>query len=62
MTSNARPVKVFSGNTSRPLAEAICRELGVELSNNTLSTLIISIRYLVRRCWLHSRISMSRQL
>ena len=38
MTSNARPVKVFSGNTSRPLAEAICRELGVELSNNTLST------------------------
>ena len=38
MLANGRPIKVFSGNTSRPLAEAICRELGVELSNNSLCT------------------------
>ena len=38
MIANGRPIKVFSGNTSRPLAEGICRELGVELSNNSLST------------------------
>ena len=38
MIANGRPVKVFSGKTSRPLAEDICRELGIELSNNSLST------------------------
>ena len=38
MLANGRPIKVFSGKTSRPLAEDICRELGVELSNNSLST------------------------
>ena len=38
MIANGRPVKVFSGKTSRPLAEAICRELGIELSNNSLAT------------------------
>ena len=38
MIANGRPVKVFSGKSSRPLAEDICRELGVELSNNSLST------------------------
>ena len=38
MIANGRPVKVFSGKTSRPLAEAICKELGIELSNNSLST------------------------
>ena len=38
MLANGRPIKVFSGNTSRHLAEDICRELGVELSNNSLST------------------------
>lgn len=38
MIVNGRPVKVFSGKTSRPLAEDICRELGVELSNNSLNT------------------------
>ena len=38
MIANGRPVKVFSGNTSRPLAEAICKELGIELSNNSLSS------------------------
>ena len=37
MIANERPVKVFSGKTSRPLAEEICRELGVELSNNSLT-------------------------
>ena len=34
MLANGRPIKVFSGKTSRPLAEDICRELGVELSNS----------------------------
>jgi ribose-phosphate pyrophosphokinase len=38
MIANGRPIKVFSGKTSKPLAEDICRELGVELSNNSLST------------------------
>jgi ribose-phosphate pyrophosphokinase len=38
MLANGRPIKVFSGKTSRPLAEDICGELGVELSNNSLST------------------------
>ena len=38
MLANGRPVKIFSGKTSRPLAEAICRELGIELSNNSLTT------------------------
>ena len=38
MIANGRPVKVFSGKTSRPLAEGICRELGIPLSNNSLST------------------------
>lgn len=38
MLANGRPVKIFSGKSSRPLAEAICRELGVELSNNSLTS------------------------
>lgn len=38
MIANGRPVKVFSGKTSRPLAEEICKELGIKLSNNSLST------------------------
>ena len=38
MIAQQRPIKVFSGKTSRPLAEDICRELGIELSNNSLST------------------------
>ena len=38
MIANGRPVKVFSGKTSRPLSEKICRELEIELSNNSLST------------------------
>ena len=38
MIANGRPIKVFSGKTSRPLAEGICRELGIQLSNNSLST------------------------
>ena len=38
MIANGRPIKVFSGKTSLPLAEGICRELGIELSNNSLST------------------------
>ncbi len=38
MIAHGKAVKVFSGNTSRPLAEAICRELGVELTSNQLST------------------------
>ena len=33
MVSNGKVVKVFSGNANRPLAEAICKELGVELGN-----------------------------
>lgn len=29
---------IFSGKTSRYLAEAICKELGIELSDNNLAT------------------------
>ena len=35
---DTRPPVIFSGKTSRYLAEAICKELGVELSNNNLAT------------------------
>ena len=38
MIAKFAPMKVFTGKTSRPLAEAICRELGIELSENSLST------------------------
>ena len=38
MIASGRPVKVFAGNSSRSLAEEICQELGIELSNNNLST------------------------
>ena len=30
MIANVRPIKVFTGKTSRPLAEDICRELGID--------------------------------
>ena len=38
MIASGRPIKVFAGNSSRSLAEEICQELGIELSNNNLST------------------------
>ena len=38
MIASGRPAKVFAGKTSRPLAEEICKELGIELSNNSIST------------------------
>ena len=38
MIAHGKEVKVFSGRTSRPLAEDICRELGIELSDNSLTT------------------------
>ena len=38
MLMNGRPLKVFSGKTSHALAEDICRELNVELSDNALGT------------------------
>ena len=38
MIAHGKAVKVFSGKTSRPLAEDICRELGIELSDNSLTT------------------------
>lgn len=38
MLMNGRPLKVFSGKSSHALAEDICRELNVELSDNSLST------------------------
>ena len=38
MDIEKRPVKIFSGTSSRPLAEAICKKLGVDLSDNNLAT------------------------
>ena len=38
MIAHGKAVKVFTGKTSRPLAESICRELGIELSDNSLTT------------------------
>ncbi|MBR6413617.1 MAG: ribose-phosphate pyrophosphokinase [Oscillospiraceae bacterium] len=38
MLMNGRPLKVFSGKSSHALAEDICRELNVELSDNSLNT------------------------
>lgn len=35
---DTRPPIIFSGKTSRYLAEAICKELGLDLSNNNLQT------------------------
>ena len=33
MISHGKDIKIFSGNSNRPLAEAICREMGLELGN-----------------------------
>lgn len=36
MISHGKEVKVFAGNSNRPLAEGICRELGKTLGNATV--------------------------
>ena len=33
MIAHGKDIKIFSGTSNRPLAEAICRELGTELGN-----------------------------
>ncbi len=33
MISHGKDIKIFAGNSNRPLAEAICREMGLELGN-----------------------------
>ena len=33
MISHGKDIKIFSGSSNRPLADAICREVGVELGN-----------------------------
>ena len=33
MIAHGKDIKIFSGNSNRPLAEAICREMGLELGN-----------------------------
>ena len=33
MIAHGKDIKIFSGNSNRPLAEAICKELGTELGN-----------------------------
>lgn len=33
MISHGKDIKIFAGNSNRPLAEAICREIGLELGN-----------------------------
>lgn len=38
MIAHGKAVKVFCANASRPLAEGICRELGVKLGNNNVTT------------------------
>ena len=38
MIAHGKAIKVFSGYTSQPLAEEICKQLGVPLSSNQLTT------------------------
>ncbi|SBW12623.1 phosphoribosylpyrophosphate synthase [uncultured Eubacteriales bacterium] len=33
MIAHGKDIKIFAGNSNRPLAEAICREIGLELGN-----------------------------
>ena len=33
MIAHGKDIKIFSGNSNRPLAEAICKEMGMELGN-----------------------------
>ncbi|MEG1879494.1 MAG: ribose-phosphate pyrophosphokinase [Pseudoflavonifractor sp.] len=33
MISHGKDIKIFAGNSNRPLAEAICKEMGLELGN-----------------------------
>ncbi len=33
MIAHGKKIKIFAGNSNRPLAEAICREIGLELGN-----------------------------
>lgn len=33
MIAHGKDIKIFSGNSNRPLAEAICKELGTVLGN-----------------------------
>ena len=37
MISHGKEIKVFTGNSNRPLAESICRELGVKLGNSDVT-------------------------
>ena len=33
MIAHGKDIKIFSGTSNRPLAEAICKEVGTELGN-----------------------------
>ena len=38
MISHGKDIKVFSGNSNRPLAEAICKDIGISLGNAEVGT------------------------
>ena len=37
MISHGKDIKIFSGNSNRPLAENICRAIGIRLGDMTVS-------------------------
>ena len=38
MFSHSKEIKIFSANSSRPLAEAICRKLGIPMGDSEVKT------------------------
>ena len=38
MISHGKDIKIFSGNSNRPLAEAICKDIGISLGNSEVGT------------------------
>ncbi len=38
MIAHGKEIKVFTGNSNRPLAESICKELGIRLGSNEIKT------------------------
>ncbi len=39
MIAHGKDIKIFSGTSNRPLAEAICKEVGTELGNAEVGAL-----------------------
>ena len=38
MISHGKEIKIFTGNSNRPLAESICRNLGIRLGDSVVTS------------------------